>query len=176
MPTYSDYFGVLTYIDPLIYFKPESHSNWAHREMSLKRDPFLKKYVCQLDAEIFQELPIFEPDILGSAGDEEEPEQTELSLVNVSKRKNEENKDVIKDWENEQYTALFTRMFDAARTHKWCIVQLYDDVPYWRVFTYREVKQIRYDGNDVPISADIVWAKQLPCAATVRWVPGVVNI
>ena len=63
----ADLFGILTYIDPLIYFKMEYHNSWMHREVSVKKDFFLHKYVSDLDRDIFQELPIFEPDILGSA-------------------------------------------------------------------------------------------------------------
>jgi len=160
MTTYSDFFGVLTYTDPLIYYKPESHSSWRHRELSIKRDVFLNKFICQLDAEIFQELPIFIPDILQSDEDIESPNEP----IDGAKLISSEYKHILKEWEKEQYSALFIRMFDAARTHKWCIVQLYSDIPYWRVFTYREVKEINYDDNDQPLSAKVMWAKQLPRA------------
>jgi len=53
-------------------------------------------------------------------------------------------------------------MYDAPRTHKWCIVVLYDAPPYWQVFTYREIEEIVYDKNDVPIKAHAIWSKQLP--------------
>ena len=135
-----------------------------HREMRLKRDFLLKKYVCQLDAEIFQELPIFVPDILGSDEDVESPNNE--GAIDGASLISEEYKNILKEWEHEQFSALFIRMFDKARTHKWCIVQLYDDVPYWRVFTYRHVREIQYNGKDVPVSADLVWTKQLPRAAT----------
>jgi len=167
LTTYSDYFGVLTYVDPLIYFKPEHHDHWRHREICVKRDVFLQKYITQLDAEIFQELPIFVPDILGSDTDVESPEEPELSLVSVTPPSPKgEYAHILKEWEHEKYTALMTRMFDAARAHKWCIIQQYNDVPYWRVFTYREVKEITYDDNDQPLSAKVMWAKQLPRATS----------
>jgi len=57
------------------------------------------------------------------------------------------------------------RIYDAPRTHKWCIVCLYDEPPYWQVFTYREICEIEYDDNDVPIRAHAIWSKQLPLAS-----------
>lgn len=169
MGHFSDYFGVLTYIDPLIYYKPENHSSWKDREYAVKRDIFLKKYICQLDAEIFQELPIFVPDILGSdksitngeSIDSDGQSKFEFDAKNMIA---EEHAHILPEWEKEHYSALFIRLMDAARTHKWCFVQQYSSEPYWRVFTYREVKEITYSDQDLPISAKVMWAKHLPLA------------
>lgn len=172
MGHYSDYFGVLTYVDPLIFYKPENHSSWTHREYRVKRDIFLQKYIPQLDAEIFQELPIFIPDILGSdqsivppkEGDVEGKNKFETLTIDAKSMISEEHAHILPEWEHERYSELCTRMFDAARTHKWCIIQQYSAWPYWRCFTYREVKEITYDDDDQPISAKVMWAKHLPLA------------
>jgi hypothetical protein len=104
MTTFADYFGVLTYIDPLIYYKPESHSNWMHRELAVKRDIFLKKYIHGIDKAIFQELPIFEPDILGSAKPIEKPEgEITLNGDNSESEKSNEYAYILKDWIKEKY-------------------------------------------------------------------------
>ena len=58
-----DNFGVYTYKSPLIYFRCENFTNWKHRELTVKEDPFANAYICKLDEEIFADLPIFEPDI-----------------------------------------------------------------------------------------------------------------
>ncbi len=162
--SYADYFGILTYICPLIYFKPESHSNWMHRELAVKRDIFLQKYINQLDAEIFQELPIFEPDILESDKDLDSPDDENDTDIEASKLVPPEYAHIPKEWIEEKYSALCIRMYDTARVHKWCIVQQYDSTPYWRVFGPREVTEIKYNENDEPISADVQWTKQLPRA------------
>jgi hypothetical protein len=44
-----------------------------------------------------------------------------------------------------------------ARTHAFCVVQLYDRKPYWRVFTDREITDIRYDSKDNPIGCKVEW-------------------
>ena len=162
----ADLFGILTYIDPLIYFKMEYHNSWMHREVSVKKDFFLHKYVSDLDRDIFQELPIFEPDILGSAEGADKPPDKEIETLSLKPEKNES---ILQDWIHEGYTDFFIRMFDAARTHRWCIVQQYSDHPYWRVFTYRQVQEIIYNALDQPVSAKVAWAKQLPRATTYEY-------
>jgi hypothetical protein len=170
MTSYADYFGVLTHIDPLLFYKTESHDSWTHREISVKRDLLLNKYIHQLDAKIFQELPIFAPDILGSDKEMDQPDTNDLNPEENSIELDskdlipKEYSHVLPEWQKEKYSELCIRFFDAARTHKWCIIQLYDDTPYWRVFTYREVKEIKYDEEDNPISAKVMWAKHLPRA------------
>lgn len=170
MSAHAAFFGVLTHIDPLIYFKCESHDAWQHREYVVKRDVFVKKYVMGLDRQIFQELPIFVPDILGSKEKVEGPEKEDSEIehpaeVDAKTLTTEKNDKILEEWHSEKWTELCIRFIDAARTHKWCIVQLYDSYPYWRVFTYREVTEIRYDSQDQPINCDVKWAKHLPRAA-----------
>lgn len=144
----------------------EYHNSWIHREVSVKKDTFLHKYVYDLDGDIFQELPIFEPDILGSSGGAAKPPDKEIETRSLSLEKNET---ILQEWIHEGYSALFKRMFDAARTHRWCIVQQYNKHPYWRVFTYREVQEIKYNKFDQPVSAKVAWAKQLPRATTYEY-------
>lgn len=171
MTNYSDYFGVFTYLDPLIYFKVESFDNWSHREKAVKKDFFLKKFINGLDVAIFEEKPIFMPDILQtdkSIDSPNEPEKGEGSLElngkNLTPAFSDQN--IVKDWNDENWTDLMVRFYDAARTHKWCIVQLYDNYPWWRVFTYREITEIVYNKRDIPIRAHAVWSKQLPRSHT----------
>jgi len=180
MTSYSDYFNVYTYRDPLIYFKVESCNNWAHREKAVREDFFLKKFINGLDLAIFQEKPIFIPDILQSDKEVETPQDTNTgesggggvpsspNILNGKKAKliPPGSEDILDDWNREDWDALMIRMYDAARTHKWCIVQLYDDYPWWRVFTYREIEEVVYNKFDIPIKAHAVWTKQLPRAHT----------
>lgn len=169
MTSYSTYFNVYTYRDPLLYFKVESYDNWMHRALVVRKDFFIKKFINGLDVAIFQETPIFVPDILHSKEDLENPEKetpetegpTVLDKVELEPF---DNGDVLKDWNRENWKDLCIRLWDAARTHKWCVVQLYNGYPWWRVFTYREIYEIIYDDNDIPIKAHCMWTKQLPKA------------
>ena len=183
MTTYSDYFGVFTYADPLVYFKVENHESWLHREAAVKKDVFLNKFVCGLDKAIFQELPIFVPDILGADKSISENDNSPGSKPNSpqvmngnaltlnpeepqpEQAKSERMDEILADWTREKWSDLQIRMFDMARTHKWCVVQLYNAPPYWRVFTYREIVNIIYNDNDEPVSATVVWTKRLPRGA-----------
>ncbi len=127
----------------------------------------MHKYISDLDANILQELPVFIPDILGTKDEEEEPEEEidkDLASYAVKPEPiSEKNETVVKEWMKEKWSALLIRIFDATRTHKWCIVNLYDKHPYWRVFTYREVIEIIYDSEtEEPISAKVKWRKRLP--------------
>jgi len=168
MGSFSDYFGVYTYRTPLIYFKVENFDSWQHREMAVKKDYFLKKFINGLNVAIFQENPVFIPDILESdtgsntpdRGKLEKPEpEPELSLTPKF-----EDKSVLDDWNKENWKDLCVRLWDCARTHKWCVVQLYNKYPFWRVFTYREIFKIDYNDNDVPIKVYCKWTKTLPVA------------
>ena len=166
MTSFSDYFSVYTYRDPLIYFKVESYDNWTHRDLAVRKDFFLKKFINGLDVAIFQENPIFVPDILGSDtsvesqnGDETKPEgELNLQLQPF------DNGDTLKGWNRENWKDLCVGLWDAARIHKWCVVQLYNEFPWWRIFTFREVIEIVYDDNDVPVKVHCMWAKRLPRA------------
>ncbi|KKM81188.1 hypothetical protein LCGC14_1332300 [marine sediment metagenome] len=171
MTDYSDFYGLLTYRDPLIYFKIENFDWWQHRDWAVRRDPFLKKYINALDITIFQEKPIFIPDILQSDTSIESPEDGDIPKVTLPTSEfdeikttvwNDENKDILLDWNKENWDNLMVKLYDSARTHKWCIIVLYDEPPYWYVFTYREIIQIEYDENDVPVRAHAMWNKIVP--------------
>ena len=178
MTDYSDFFNIYTYRDPLIYFKVETYGSWLHRELAVRKDFLLKNFINGLNVKMFQENPIFEPDILHSDdGDEDssDPEgvnaEPELTLKPTFT-----DKSILNDWNRENWKDLCIRLWDAARTHKWCIVQLYNDYPWWRVFTYREVHELIYNENDVPIKAHCMWAKQLPVAANFNYHDETINL
>jgi len=147
-----------------------------HRDWSVRRDPFLKKFINGLDIAIFQEKPIFIPDILESDTEVESPEDSdtpvekEVSEIDENKLTlwNDDDKDILLDWNKENWDDFMVKMYDSARTHKWCIVVLYDEAPYWYVFTYREIMEIEYDENDNPIRAHAMWSKVTPLPTTFR--------
>jgi len=131
-----DKFGVYIYKNPLIYFRIENFTDWRHREATVKKDPMANAYIQRLDEETLTELPECTPDIFS-------------------------DKTLLKEWIEENWTDLFITLMNAARTHRWCIVKLYDRSPYWRVFTYREVNKIKYDKYDNPVSAYVEWTADL---------------
>ena len=172
MPEYSDEFNVYTYQDYLMFYKVENFDWWIHRDIAVRKDFFLKRYINGLDVAIFEEKPIFVPDILQSDKSVESPEDndseeggnaidTELTLSPIYY----ESEGILFDWNKENWDDLMVRLYDAARTHKWCVVVLYDNFPYWQVFTYREICEIEYDDNDIPIRIHAIWAKQLPLSS-----------
>ena len=184
MTDYSDFFNIYTYRDPLIYFKIETFASWLHREFAVRKDYFLKRFINGLDVGMFQENPIFVPDILHSDTGENSPDNTdegnegtevELQLEPTTPPV-PENKDILKDWNRENWKDLCIRVWDAVRTHKWCVVQLYNKHPWWRVFTYREVHELTYNDNDVPIKAHCMWAKQLPVASAFNYHDETINL
>jgi len=176
MTTYTDEFNVFTYLDYLIFYKIENFNWWIHRDIAVRKDFFLKRYVNGIDSLIFGEKPIFVPDILETnkhqepetpepiiEGDENvAPEQAVEADVGELSLEPWKGENILKDWNLENWDDLMVKMYDAPRTHKWCIVVLYDAPPYWQVFTYREIEEIVYDKNDVPIKAHAIWSKQLP--------------
>lgn len=135
-----DKYGVYDYKDPLIDFAIENHENWKHRELAIKMDHFARTYIVKLDEEIFTEKPIFTPDIF-TQDDEEGP--------------------ISEIWEKERLSDMFKKMKDLARTHSFCVVQLYNRKPFWRVFCDREITNIKYDARDNPISCTVEWMNNL---------------
>jgi len=170
MTDYEDEFNVFTYQDYLIFYKIENHDWWIHRDIAVRKDFFLKKFINGLDLSIFEEKLIFTPDILETNKDMESPEEVpgsdpggiELDVDALTPFYDDIN--ILKDWNRENWDDLMIGLYDAARTHKWCIPVLYDEPPYWQIFTYREICEIVYDKKDVPIKAHAMWAKQLPLA------------
>jgi len=167
MTSFSDYFNIYTYKDPLIFFKVENFDSWAHRDLAVRKDYFLKRFINGLDVGIFQENPIFEPDILHSKDADEKAPTTEGDSIEPTELKLEptfKDKSILEDWNKEKWKDLCVRMWDAARTHKFCVVQLYNKPPWWRVFTYREIHHIEYDKQDLPTKVHCLWTKSLPLA------------
>lgn len=176
MTAYTDEFNVFTYQDYLIFYKIENFAWWIHRDIAVSKDFFLKRYVNGLDTLIFEEKLIFVPDILETSKEANQPAKEGDENVEPGLEDNK-TKDIgdlslepwtginiLKDWNLENWDDLMIRMYDAPRTHKWCIVCLYDAPPYWQIFTYREIEEIVYDENDVPIKAHAIWSKHLPLA------------
>lgn len=144
-------FGIYTYQSPLIRAKAEDHSNWKHREFTVKKDHFAKTYITKLDEEIFAEKPIFTPNIFSEQDTNAMPDlEIVPSVWNVSY-----------EWELEKWDDLGKKMFDSARVHSFCVVQMYNKAPWWKVFTWREIKTIDYDKNDNPVGCKVVWEKKL---------------
>ena len=167
MTTYEDEFNVFTYQDYLIFYKIENFDWWIHRDIRVKKDFFLKRYINGLDVLIFEEKPIFIPDILETNKDmESPPDNNNIELAEPLEGDEltpfYDDVNILKDWNKENWDDLLIGLYDAARTHKWCIPVLYDEPPYWQIFTYREISEIEYDKNDIPVKAHAVWAKQLP--------------
>ncbi|KKM77619.1 hypothetical protein LCGC14_1368120, partial [marine sediment metagenome] len=166
MTTYEDEFNVFTYQDYLIFYKIENFDWWIHRDIRVKKDFFLKRYINGLDVLIFEEKPIFIPDILETNKDMESPNNDNIELAEPLEGDEltpfYDDVNILKDWNKENWDDLLIGLYDAARTHKWCIPVLYDEPPYWQIFTYREISEIEYDKNDIPVKAHAVWAKQLP--------------
>jgi len=166
-----DSYGVYSYKDDLIYYKTENFRDWRHREISVQKDPMLNAYVKKLDEEIFTERPIFTPDIFGGNSDqgatvEEEDVDGLTDDIDESQdnaiEPNPEVEDISEDWDIERWDQLLLRMFDTARTHSWCVVQLYNKAPWWRVYSEREVEHIDYDKNGDPIGCHVSWTLELP--------------
>ena len=169
-----DSYGVYSYKDDLIYYKVENFRDWRHRELSVQKDWLLNAYIKKLDEEIFTERPIFTPDIFGGKSDqgasvdeyadseEETSKSIDESQSNAIEPKPELAEDVSEDWDLERWDNLLLRMFDTARTHSWCIVQLYDKAPYWRIYGEREVEHIEYDTQGAPKGCHVSWTLELP--------------
>jgi hypothetical protein len=171
--SYSDYYGVLTYKDPLILYKVENFDWWQHRDWAVRRDPFIKKYINQLNRLMFQETPIFIPDILESDTSIESPDESEnpdsIDKPEEIRLEPWTGENILLDWNKERWDDFLVKLYDAARTHKWCIPVLYEEPPYWFVFTEREIIEIVYDDNDIPIKAHAMWTKRLPLASTINY-------
>jgi hypothetical protein len=137
-----DQFGTYIYKSPLIYFRRERIKNYKHRDYTVEQDPNANAFICKLDEEIFTENPIFEPDIL-----------------NID---NPENKTILKEWQKESWIDLLITIFNTARTHRFCVVNLYDEEPYWKVFYEHHIKKIYYDAKGNPVSCKVEWTESLP--------------
>jgi len=163
----TDTYGVFTYKDPLIYFAIENFQNWKHRELAIRSDPIAKTYICKLDEEILSERPIFTPDIFGSTSEEKEPD-AELDTA-LEMESTDVAEDVSEEWETERWDLLLLKKFNMARTHSFCVVQLYDRQPHWRVFTDREITNIQYDKNDNPIGCTVEWTNEMHKSNLLRY-------
>jgi hypothetical protein len=165
---YDTYYDVYTYLNRLIYFKIDNYNNWKHREISLRFDPLLNTYITKLDNEIFSELPIFEPDILGVEQDKEKRQMNGRG-VRLLDEPDSNPSPIKQEWQEENWSDLWRRIFDMCRIHRWCIVKLYEEEPYWRVFGPRETYKINWGDDGKPNWADVKWFKRLPRSQNVAY-------
>ena len=170
-----DSYGVYSYKDDLIYYKAENFRDWRHRELAVQKDWLINGYIKKLNEEIFTERPIFTPDIFGGTSDQGDSvddntsEQQQRDGDGIESQDNAiepkpevAEQDVSEEWDLERWDQLLLRMFDTARAHSWCVVELYNIAPYWRIFGEREVEHIDYDDQGVPIGCHVAWTLELP--------------
>lgn len=159
-----NFYGVYTYKEPLIFNKTDNYNNKYHREVSFRRDPLLRIYVTKLDEEMFTELPIFQPDILNARSKKEESVDADAESLTLYEKEipEEGNKTVIRDWMQEDWNSLLVKILDTGRVHRWGIIKLYKEYPYWGVYSVMEVKEIKYSDNGEPLEAKVVYFKHLP--------------
>lgn len=164
-----DKFGVYVFKSVLIKWRFENFTSWKHREITAMKDPRANTYIQRLDEEIMTELPIFTPDILG-AEEKEQPKTNPMFGEQPQEESSDEekypdiDKNLKKEWFEEGWSDLIITMMNASRIHRWCVVELYDRAPYWKVFTYREIKKINYNKYDIPFSVEAKWTPKLPLA------------
>lgn len=162
----ADSYGVYTYKDDLIWFVIEDHDNWRHREIALRKDHFIKKYIKSIDEAIFSEKPITTPDIFGGQV-QKDLDRLSLSMTPQTDNDGIETElpgttNVTEEWERENFSGLFVKTMDKARVHSFSVISLYNEVPFWRVFCDREIKKIHYNDKDQPIRVDVEWSRALP--------------
>jgi len=178
----ADFYGGFTYKDDLVYFIAENIEDWRHRELALKKDPFIRAFICKLDKELFFEKPIYTPDIFGGKANPEpkeepafqngngnsyypekpkEPLGTELGTDFLGQSE-EPKYDITQEWDQENWTGLHIKMFDKARGHRYCVVKLYESKPFWRVYCDREITEIYYDNEDNPTGCKVEWSRSMP--------------
>jgi len=144
-------FGVYAYKSALIQFRAENLESWKHREFTVKRDWLAKSFITKLDEEMLAENPITTPNIFLVEDTNPAPDlEIEPSQYDVSD-----------EWELEKWLSLFKTIANKTRTHRYCVVQLYNKAPWWRVFYEREIQKIDYDKNDNPVGCKVQWDKKL---------------
>jgi len=176
----ADFFGAYTYKDDLIYFMAENIDDWRHRELALRKDPFIRAFVSKLNKELFFEKPIFTPDIFGGKEQTEEegvpalngdgnsirlsnkPPLEATQEMDVLGQTEKPTHDVTQEWEQEKWTQLLIKMFNKTRIHRYSVVKLYDRKPYWRVYCDREITEIYYDDEDNPTGCKVEWSRSMP--------------
>lgn len=170
MVDYTAYYGVYTYQEPLIFNKIENYTNQYHRSVAYRRDPLFGTYITKLDEEIFSEVPIFEPDILGARQTNSVSDGTNGKVVDgkelVEVTASNEYDTIKREWQLENWSDFLISIFDKARVHRWCIACLYNRPPYWGVFGPNEVHRIEYDEHGNALKAKIVAFRHLPYSYT----------
>ena len=129
-------------------------------------DHFIKKYIKRLDEAIFSEKPITTPDIFGGQV-QKDLDRLSLSMTPPTNNEGVETElpgtnNVTEEWDRENWSGLCVKIMDKSRVHSFSVISLYNEVPFWRVFCDREIKDIHYNDKDVPISVDVEWSRALP--------------
>jgi hypothetical protein len=171
----ADSYGIFTYKDPLVYFGIEDHGNWRHRELALKLDPYIKAYIKRFDEELLAELPVTTPDIFGQQQQQQEQDtqvqEEEQSLagdtfqeenISIDEESTEPAMDVLDEWINERFSQLIIKSMDKSRVHSYCVIKLYNEAPWWRVFCEREIVEIYYSNEGNPTGCKVQWSRALP--------------
>lgn len=169
----ADAYGIFTYKDDLIWFMIEDHENWQHRELALRLDPYIRKYIKTIDEELWSEKPITTPNIFGNQQEDEEvlkllngdgnvvPTE-ETPIEEPEEETIEPTSDISEDWDHERWAYLCTKFMNKSRVHSFSVVSLYNEPPYWRVYCDREIKEIYYDDNNTPIRVYVEFSRSLP--------------
>jgi len=118
-----------SYRDPLEVYDLTEYTNPSHRDFNLRGDPVFQAYINEIDKKIFSELPLFNIDFTP----------------------------FLDEWNLESFSSLFTAIADNARMQDFIIVQLYEDDPYWRIFTPDNVKELNKDAKGNYTGAKVVW-------------------
>jgi hypothetical protein len=184
-----DYYGAFTYKDPLIWFQAENIESWQHRQFRMDKDAYIKTYIHKLDCEIFSDKPKFTPNIFGQQVEDVEAQQDntiqdDANPINIDAQQLQPDTsqvdatippqeapttDVTDDWETEKWNKLFIEMFDKCRGHRFCVIDLYQEPPFWKVYYEREIKEIYYDEYDNPIGCHVEWGRNLVLADEYEW-------
>jgi len=167
-----DTYGMFAFKDTLLLHRAEDITNWIHREAGIRYDWLLNVYIDKLTDEIFEERIITVPDIFGGEFDDvEDDDEYESENIIESEESDEGGDDndiivpqvnnVLEDYTNEKWTDLLKKLIKKARTHSFSVVRLYNDFPFWRVYTHREIQWIKYEHN-IPVSVHVKYTRDLP--------------
>lgn len=157
----ADNFGVMSYKDYLLWLSIENHKNPHHRDLNLKYDPTVGLYITKLDSEIFAENPITTPNIFEKEIPDRE-DQDPIEEIESFEIDTDSGINISDDWSNENYNYLFASIMDMARVHSFVILQLYNESPYWKLFTWKHIKEIKYNDYDQPIGCHIKYSEKRP--------------
>lgn len=62
---------------------------------------------------------------------------------------------ILVDWEEREYRALVRTVITKCLIHGYCLVELYDDAPFWDVYAGPDVVELNLDDSLMPLNARI---------------------